>query len=223
MAKKEEQKTTKDKKKTQNKQVKTEKPKKEETKKVEKGTKEKEETKKAEKSTKQKVENIETLQKKESAEIEEAVGKEIKANRKLSEAEFSKINTRVFQNIGLAVIIMFYLNFVVLGFMNIEQSVFLTDLKVFSMTLLVVSIAIFEHAYKKDNGRYAIHGIEILLLAFITMALVYTDLMWKDKFIYAVALITYIYAIYYVAKAIIVYHRMKKEYFISEMKKIIKK
>ena len=123
----------------------------------------------------------------------------------------------------LAVVIMIYLNFFSLGFVNIENSVLVTDLKVFSIALLVISVGIFEYAYKKDSGRHAAHGVEILLLAFTTMALIYVNLMWQKKFVYIVALITFVFAIYYVAKSIIVYKKMKKQYFINEMKEIIKK
>jgi len=45
----------------------------------------------------------------------------------------------------------------------------------------------------------------------------------QKKFVYIVALITFVFAIYYVAKSIIVYKKMKKQYFINEMKEIIKK
>lgn len=163
------------------------------------------------------------LQKRKSAEIEEAVGKEIKKNKKVSNAELGKIHSRVFQNICIAVVIMIYFNFVALGFVNIENSVLVTDLKVFSIALLVISVGIFEYAYKKDSGRHAVHGVEILLLAFMTMALIYVNLMWQSKFVYIVALSAFVFAIYYVAKSIIVYKKMKKQYFINEMKEIIKK
>lgn len=163
------------------------------------------------------------LQARSSSKIEEAVEKEIKGRKKLPEVEFNKINTRIFQNICLAVVTMLYLHFVVLGFVNIENSVFITDIKVFSIALLIVAIAIFEYAYKKDSGRHAIHGIEVLMLALTTMAFIYTNLIWADRFIYVVALVTYLFAIYYVAKSIIIYNKMKKEYFVNEMKEIIKK
>lgn len=182
---------------------------------------------KAKKETAKKVENKKTtdtkLQARSSSEIEEAVEKEIKGRKKLPEVEFNKINTRIFQNICLAVLTMLYLHFVVLGFVNIENSVFVTDIKVFSIALLIVAIAIFEYAYKKDSGRHAIHGIEVLMLALTTMAFIYTNLIWADRFIYVVALVTYLFAIYYVAKSIIIYNKMKKEYFVNEMKEIIKK
>lgn len=179
--------------------------------------------KKDEKDKKKNKETKKELVKSEQKEIEEAVGKELKSKKKLPAEELKKINKRVFQNVFLAIVIMFYLDFIILGFVNIENSVFITDLKVFGMALLLVTIGIFEYAYKKDSGKHIIHGIEILLLAFITILLIYVSLMWSNKFIYITAFVSYAFAIYYVAKSIIIYKKMKKEYFLEEMKKIIKK
>ena len=179
--------------------------------------------KKDEKGKKKNKETKKELVKSEQKEIEEAVEKELKSKKKLPAEEAKKINKRVFQNVFLAIVIMFYLDFIILGFVNIENSVFVTDLKVFGMALLLVAIGIFEYAYKKDSGKHIIHGIEILLLAFITILLIYVNLMWSNKFIYITAFVSYAFAIYYVAKSIIIYKKMKKEYFLEEMKKIIKK
>ena len=179
--------------------------------------------KKDEKDKKKNKETKKELAKSEQKEIEEVVGKELKSKKKLPAEELKKINKRVFQNVFLAIVIMFYLDFIILGFVNIENSVFITDLKVFGMALLLVAIGIFEYAYKKDSGKHIIHGIEILLLAFITILLIYVNLMWSNKFIYITAFVSYAFAIYYVAKSIIIYKKMKKEYFLEEMKKIIKK
>lgn len=179
--------------------------------------------KKDEKDKKKNKETKKELVKSEQKEIEEAVGKELKSKKKLPAEELKKINKRVFQNVFLAIVIMFYLDFIILGFVNIENSVFITDLKVFGMALLLVTIGIFEYAYKKDSGKHIIHGIEILLLALITILLIYVNLMWSNKFIYITAFVSYAFAIHYVAKSIIIYKKMKKEYFLEEMKKIIKK
>lgn len=163
------------------------------------------------------------LEEQKSAQVQETVAKELEKNKTLPAEELSKINTRLFQNIALAVAIMLYLNFIILGFINIENSVFITDLKVFGVAILAVSIGMFEYAYKKDSGRHTIHGIEILLLAFATIALIYVDLMLADRFVYITAFLTYVFSIYYVAKSIIVYNRMKKQYFVNSMKEMIKK
>ena len=162
------------------------------------------------------------LTKNEIKAMQEVVAKEMKAKKKMPEAELNKINTKVFQNICLAIIMMFYFNFVILGFINIENSVFLVDLKVFSIVILAIAIGVFEYAYKKDSGRHAIHGIEVLVMALITISLIYVNIMHIDKFIVITVMITYIFTIYYITKAIVIYKKMKKQYLIDNMKEIIK-
>ena len=163
------------------------------------------------------------LTKKQIEEIKQVVKKELKANNKIPQEAEQSLFKKIFQNLGLAVMVVVYFNFIVLGFININNNVFLTDIKVFSMVMLIIAIIVFEIAYKKESGKYAIHGIEILILAFTTMALLYINLMWQEKFIPITVLITYIFSIYYIAKTIIIYYRVKKEYSASGIKEIIKK
>jgi len=118
---------------------------------------------------------------------------------------------------------MVYLNLIILGFINIDNSIFIVDLKVFGVSLLALAIGVFEYAYKKDSGIIAIYGIEILVLSIITIGFIYLSLMWAEKFVSISTLITYIIAIYFVIKSAVIYTKMKKKYFVNEMKKIIKK
>ena len=118
---------------------------------------------------------------------------------------------------------MIYFNFIILGFLNIENSVFVVDLKVFSVTILVFSLGILEYAYKKKSGMHAIHGIEFLMLSLVTLSLIYVNLVWTNKFIPITILISYIFAIYYIAKSMRIYSKMKKQYFVETMKEIIRK
>ena len=65
-------------------------------------------------------------------------------------------------------------------------------------------------------------GIETLVLAFATIGLLYVNLMWSNKFIPLTALVTYIFSIYYVAKAIYIYIKLRKEYSSNSIKEIVK-
>lgn len=160
---------------------------------------------------------------KEITQMQEVLEKEIKSQKQIPKEEQKKIYGKIFPIICLTIVSILYFNFIILGFINIENSVFVVDLKVFSMALLVVAIGLFEYAYKKDSGKYAILGIEVLVIAIITMAFIYLNLMYSDKFIVLATFITYVIAIYYIAKAIIVYQKMKKQYFIDHIKEMIKK
>ncbi|MGN1269770.1 MAG: hypothetical protein ACI4UU_02740 [Clostridia bacterium] len=154
--------------------------------------------------------------------VQTVIEKEAKS-KQIPKEELNKINKRVFQNVFLAIIVMIYLNFIILGFINIENDVFLVDLKVFGMSILALAIGIFEYAYKKDSGIHAIYGIEVLVLALITIGFIYLNIMHKNKFIPIVMLIAYVFAIYYIAKSIIIYKKLKKEYFMNNIKEIIKR
>ncbi len=167
--------------------------------------------------------NEQKLSLKEMAQIEETVIKEMKANKRMPELELKKMISRIFQNILFAIVVMAYFNFIILGFINIENGVFLTDLKVFSIAVLVIAVVMIEIAYKKKSGKIAIHGIETLVLSFLTMGLIYVNLTWANKFIPITVLLAYVYAIYYVVKAAIIYCKMKKRYFVESMKEIIRR
>lgn len=156
-------------------------------------------------------------------EIQEVVAKEINENKKIPQEELKKMYKQVFINVFIAIVIMLYLNFLILGFKNIKDNVFITDLKVFSLTLLAIAIGLFEYAYKIDSGKFALYGIEVLLLSLVTIASIYIYLIWNEKFVYIMAFLTCVFAIYYTAKSIVIYSKMKKQYFLEKMKNIIKK
>lgn len=162
------------------------------------------------------------IKKAEKLEIQEEVEKELKNNKKLPKEEQYKLNSIVFQNLCTIIVIMIYFIFLILGFINIEIPVLITDFKVFSLTILALAIIFFEIAYKKDSGKYCITGIEMLVLSLVTVALMYITIMYPAKYIYIISTVSFTFAIYYVGKAIVLYCKTKKNYSIDSMNKIIK-
>ena len=136
-----------------------------------------------------------------------------------------QMNDKVFKNIILAILIMIYLLFINMGFINIAQDVLVTDLKVFSITLAVLAIVLFERAYKKDSGELAINGIEVLVLAIATLISIGVLTTATAKFQLVIAAVSFSYGAYYTGKAIFEYVREKKKYLkqTSDIKDIIKK
>ncbi len=177
--------------------------------------------------TEEVIEEVETKKEVKTVDMQEmqkVLKQEIKSKKTVTEEQQKKMNGEVFKNIIIAIAIVLFLNCIILGFMNIENSIFIVDLKVFAVSLLAVAIGIFEFAYKKDSGKAAIYGIEILFLALCMLAFIYIDIMLNSKFVIIAVLLTYAIAIYYTAKSIIVYKKMKKQYLIDSIKKeIVKK
>lgn len=150
---------------------------------------------------------------------------ELENKHKLPENTQENMNRKIQINILVAITVMLYFYFLNLGFINIEQLSFLTDLKVFSMVILGGAIILFEIAYKKDEGRYCIFGIEALFLAIMTLFLTYVVVFLSDKFKMILVVCSLLFAIYYTAKDIIIYVKTKREFNKnkSDVKYIVKK
>lgn len=151
--------------------------------------------------------------------------KEIINKKKLPQEEENKINSKIFENMIIADILMTFFYLISLGSLNIETPIFMMDLKVFSIGLIVLTVIIFEISYKKENGNLCIHGIECLVVAIFMLFSTYLYTMYMKEFYMYVSIFAYIMAIYYAVKSIIIYRKMKKKYIdnLSDIDEIIKK
>ncbi len=141
----------------------------------------------------------------------ETIEKEKKTQATTYKEEIQKTNKKVWKNIMLASVIVAYFTILIMGYINIESSIFLTDLKVFSVTLIAAAIYIFEKAYKLDSGKYTILGIEIMVLAILNLLLLKVYMHYNSKFTSITASMAMLFAIYYVGKAIVIYLKNKKK------------
>lgn len=155
----------------------------------------------------------------------EKIQKEINKQTKLSKDEKKKINKKIFQNIVMAIGIVVYFIFINLGFNNIEESTYLTDLKVFGAVAIGITIILFEKAYKKDSGELTIYGIEMLIIAICTLLTNYIYKFHYSKYIYIITSIAMLFAVYYVGKSIVIYVKMKNKALkkASDIHKIVRK
>lgn len=155
----------------------------------------------------------------------ENLEKEIVNKKKLPKEEENKINKKVFENILIANVIMIFLYLISLGSINIETPVFITDLKVFSVALIVFTIMLFEYSYRKENANICIHGIECFVLAIFILVSTYLYTVYLSDFYLIVSIASFLFAIYYVGKSILIYIKMRKKYFesVNDITEIIKK
>lgn len=137
----------------------------------------------------------------------------------------AKINKRIFENILISVIILFFNILLIFGTFNIEKTVYLKDLKVFSIAFCVLAIFIWEISYKKDSGKICIWGIETAFYALSILFSIYVLILKEDKYIHYIALDSYIFSIYYTFKNIKIHKKIKNEYIksLSDIDEIIKK
>ena len=137
----------------------------------------------------------------------------------------NELYKKLFKNIFIAILVMIYFIFINLGSFNIAHEIFLTDIKVFSIIILGISIIIFEKAYEKDSSELALHGIETLILACHTLSVIHITNIFNFDFKYYILTSSYIFAIYYVFKDILIYTKENRKYLesLSDIPDIVKK
>ena len=147
---------------------------------------------------------------------------ELKARKKLS-PELKEIrNKMILKNLWIAIFIMIYFLFLSLGNYNIDRTVFITDLHVFSAAILVLSICLFEKGYKKDDEGIFLNGVEALVVAFLTLIMPYT-MFEATSTIHFIASFSFIYfTVYYLIKSLVQAVKLKKKYTTSDVKELVK-
>ena len=130
----------------------------------------------------------------------------------------------IFKNLLKAIGIMCY--FIILNFaytrMNTDRLI--NDIEVFSGIFLVIGLVMLEIAYKKDSGKSAISGIELLVLSMHSLSINHIITFYKYDFRFYLLVSSYMFAIYYVLKSVIIYTKEKREYLksLSDISEIVK-
>ncbi|MDO4975575.1 MAG: hypothetical protein Q4E61_04610 [Alphaproteobacteria bacterium] len=135
------------------------------------------------------------------------------------------IRKKIFENLIIAIAIMLYFILINFAYLRMEETVLLKGIKIASLIVLFLSIAIFEVAYHKDSGKIAINGIEILILAFHTLTIWHIVNKMNISFETYILFSTYAFAIYYIFKSILIYTNEKRKYLksLSDIHEIVSK
>lgn len=130
----------------------------------------------------------------------------------------------IFKNLVRAILVMLY--FITLNFaytrMNLERLI--GDIEVFSGVFLVLGILALEKAYKEEKGSTAITAIELMALSMHSLSIMNVITMMKYDFRTYLLTSSYIIAIYYVFKAIVIYTMEKRKALkeLSDISEIVK-
>lgn len=146
----------------------------------------------------------------------------IAKQEKLPEEEKQKITRIALDNLINAISIMTYLIVLMLLPLIKKQMFSITIYKTASMIILFLSIFIFEKAYKCDSGKLTISGIEVLILAIITLFAQYGFLKMQYTFLQLAGVY---YGVYYIIKTIVLSVKIKRNYrkTVSDISEIVKK
>ena len=136
-----------------------------------------------------------------------------------------KYSKEIYLNILKAIIIVLYFLVLNLAYENISAEHIELGIKIFTMVFLFISIYIFEKAYKKDDDKLAMQGIEILVLSAYTLTSRHITNKFNFNFKTYSLVASYIFAIYFIFKCIVIYTKGRKEEAenLSDIKEIVKK
>lgn len=146
-------------------------------------------------------------------------------NKKLPKEISQNILKKIFRDLLKAVGLMLYFIVLNLAYSSMRQERLVGDMKVFAGAFLITGIVFLEKAYRKDNGRMVITGIEFLCLSLHSLSIMHIITLFKYDFRFYLLTSSYVISIYYVLKAIILYTKGRKEYLnsFSDISEIVKK
>ena len=152
------------------------------------------------------------------------IEKELENKRKLSKEVKDYINKKVFTNLAFSILYMMLMIAINILYLNIDLSEFITGVKLFSVLSIVVTIAVFEFAYRKESVEIMFYAIELLAFSIIVMYIPYIYIYLEDKIRQIFMLTPVFFAIYYVAKSIFITIKFSLNYKnnISDVKEIVK-
>lgn len=150
---------------------------------------------------------------------------QIMQSKKIPKEYKKKINKQIILNIITLVVIIIYLSCINALSLFMDTVTYLNCVKIFSVALAVISVIYFEFSYRKDNEKLFLYGVEILILAVITLSSNYIYYMFFDKYNSVLIGITVVFAVYYIMKIFVLRLLMKKQYYKeqNDIKDIVKK
>lgn len=149
---------------------------------------------------------------------------ELTIQKKMTQIVKSKLDDRIFLNCMLAIGIMLYLCTINIVYMFVPKDTAILALKIFAIVIILATVVMFEYSYRKDNGRFAIVGIELFIISTIVLYIPYIYENTQKLMCRIVVLAPVFCAVYYIVKSIIIYIKTEKQYQnnLSDVREIVK-
>ena len=134
------------------------------------------------------------------------------AKKKVPKQVSQEILKKIFKNLILAIVVMAY--FITCNILytrlNLDNMELIT--KAISCVFLIASILLFEFAYKRDSGTLTITAIELLILSIHALFIHHVITIYQLDYQTYILTSSYLFAIYYVLKSIIIYTKARIKY-----------
>ena len=135
-----------------------------------------------------------------------------------------EILKKIFKNLIIAIVVMIYFISVNILYAKLDVEKMEIITQAFSGVFILSGLIVLEIAYKKDSGTFTITAIELLVLSMHALFINHVITIYDFDFRMYLLTSSYIFAIYYVLKSIIIYTRAKMKYLksLSDVQEIIK-
>jgi hypothetical protein len=154
---------------------------------------------------------------------EDLVSDVIEGRKKLSKNAKEKILNLIFYNCIFFIVMMIITLIINISFNKLLLVNFEEYIKVIQIGVAIVSVVLFEMAYRKDTMKIGCFGIEFVIFS---IAILFVPYMYISKSnIKFLKLIVMIFAIYYIVKSIVYAFFKRYEYLkdnMSDVKEIVK-
>lgn len=161
------------------------------------------------------------LNKKEEKNID-IIEETINERKKLPKELKDKISNYIFFNIVLVMFMMIISLTISIMFNRFSLARFEQTIKIIQITVCLISIAIYEFAYKKNSFKIALYGIEFTIFS---IAVLYVPYMYTLNNIDFLQKVIIAFVIYYIIKSIYIGIHYRNKYLkenISDVKEIVK-
>lgn len=149
----------------------------------------------------------------------DVIKEEIKTESKLPMEELKKVYKSSFIKAVCGIIALVYFAIINVLFVKMDISIYIRTLNVLGIIELLVTLIVFEIAYKKENDKLALTGIEIMFLAISSLIAIYTLKNYISVYKYIITIMGLVFPIYYMGKMIISLIKQKKEIRMELIKK----
>lgn len=176
------------------------------------------------KKEKTKVEKANTVEKENVANKTDEILEQKMAKKKVPKPVSKEILKKILKNVILAIVVMIYFISFYILYAHIKMGQMELTTKGLSAVFLLASIVLFELAYKRNSGTLTMTAIELLVLSIHALFIHHVITIYQFDFRTYLLTSSYMFAIYYLLKSMIIYTRARIQYLksFSDISEIVK-
>lgn len=135
-----------------------------------------------------------------------------------------EILKKIFKNLIIAIVVMIYFISINILYTKLDLEKMERITQLFSGVFILSGLIVLEIAYKKDSETFTLTSIELLVLSMHALFINHVITIYDFDFRVYLLTSSYIFAIYYVLKSIVIYTKARMKYLksLSDVSEIVK-